>query len=74
MVELELDAVASSDVDLVKQIAKSWLADELPNQPIRASNTLQCLVGQDRFSQVETQFRAVFPEVGTPDAQSLAAK
>lgn len=65
---LELDAVKPKDVGLVVKVCDAWLADELPNQPIRASNTLQCLVGQDRFSQVETQFRAVFPAVGIPPA------
>ena len=71
---LELDAVKPKDVGLVVKVCDAWLADELPNQPIRASNTLQCLVGQDRFSQVETQFRAVFPAVGTPPAYGLPAK
>lgn len=61
--KLELDAVESEDVRLVVRICEAWLNDDLPNQPIRSSSTLQCLIGQDTFSAVEAQFQVAFPGI-----------
>ena len=57
---LELDAVGEEQVALIQKICDSWLADELPNQPIRASASLKCLVGQSSFAEVKSLFQQIF--------------
>ena len=59
--KLELDAITPEAVALIVRLCDAWLADALPNQPIRASSALECLVGQPTFSEVARQFQQLFP-------------
>lgn len=38
---LAMDAVSEEDVQLIVKIGEAWLANHLPNQPVRASTTLK---------------------------------
>ena len=69
--KLELDAISPQEVDLVVKVCDAWLADELPNQPIRASSTLQCLIGQDTFTEVENLFHQLFPCASLPSPSNF---
>ncbi|WP_201985085.1 patatin-like phospholipase family protein [Hymenobacter rubidus] len=61
--QIELDAITDESVDLIVNICNAWLNNTLPNQPIRASATLECLVGQPDFTAVQQQFKLVFPNI-----------
>lgn len=59
--QLELDAITAESVALIVRLCDAWIADDLPNQPIRASATLECLLGQNTFRDVEKAFLECFP-------------
>ena len=52
LINLDMDATADSDVALVQKLTEAWLADRVPNQPIRwrRDEDIGCEIGFDRFS------------------------
>lgn len=60
---IELDAITDESVILIINLCDAWLKNNLPNQPIRASATLQCLIGQPDFAEVQKQVKIVFPNI-----------
>jgi hypothetical protein len=67
LAELELDAVAQDDVDLIKKLAARWLQDGAVNQAVRADGlTLKCEIGCDKYSQAKAQWQNYDPGATTP--------
>jgi hypothetical protein len=51
LVKMDMDAVEDNEVRLIKAFAELWLADRIPNQPVRADGRLDCQIGHRWFSQ-----------------------
>jgi predicted acylesterase/phospholipase RssA len=51
LANLDFDATDLKDVELLEHFANLWLADKLPNQPIRNDKYMKCLLGHETFSQ-----------------------
>ncbi|HKE41544.1 MAG TPA: patatin-like phospholipase family protein [Casimicrobiaceae bacterium] len=51
LLKLEVDSMDRSALDLIRKMCDLWIADKIPNQPIRAGDHLRCDIGQDRFSE-----------------------
>lgn len=51
LINLDMDATADSDVALIQKLADAWLADRVPNQPVRwrRDEDIGCEIGHDRF-------------------------
>lgn len=50
LMNLDMDAVAATDVEIIKQLGEAWLADRAPNQSIRMDAYLRPQIGFDTFS------------------------
>lgn len=58
LVSLGIDVKDPDDLALVEAFCDAWLADIVPNQPIRAnSDTLECEIGHPRFSAGMTAWK-----------------
>ncbi len=53
LVDLDMDAVAQQDVDLIDKFCMAWFADQVPNQPIRTNGELKCVLGHGSFSEAQ---------------------
>jgi hypothetical protein len=52
LVQLDMDAIQQADVLKIHNFCIQWIADKVPNQPIRAnSNNFVCEIGHAAFSQ-----------------------
>jgi hypothetical protein len=60
LLDLDMDAVAQIDVDLIEMFARLWLADKAINQPIRMDrDQLKTELGAAVFSQAKAQWLAI---------------
>jgi uncharacterized protein len=59
LVNLDMDAIEQSQVDLITMLGSSWIAGDTPNQSIRATSDLQPLIGHGRFPAAVAQARAI---------------
>lgn len=60
LVNLDMDAVECEEVKLIQNLASLWLADAVPNQPIRMDwDTLQAEIGFARFSEALAAWQAI---------------
>ncbi len=51
LVEMDMDATEDREVSLIRRFAEAWMADHIPNQPVRADGRLDCQIGHHWFSQ-----------------------
>ena len=51
LVEMDMDATEDREVSLIRRFAEAWMADNIPNQPVRADGRLDCQIGHRWFSQ-----------------------
>lgn len=51
LLALDMDAIAQSDVALIRHLCDAWLNDEVPNQPIRAGSALSAEIGHDTYAE-----------------------
>lgn len=51
LVEMDMDAIEDREVSLIRRFAEEWMADHIPNQPVRADGRLDCQIGHRWFSQ-----------------------
>jgi uncharacterized protein len=52
LAHLDMDAIQQSDVLKIYNLCIQWMADKVPNQPIRANSTnFMCEIGHPAFSQ-----------------------
>jgi hypothetical protein len=66
LVALEMDAVAQAQVDLITKFCDLWLADGIPNQPIRANReTLAAEIGHGRFREALLAWRQLCSKPAT---------
>jgi patatin-like phospholipase len=49
--DLDMDAVKPEEVGWIKDFAELWMADKVPNQPVRAGQLLDSQIGHRWFSQ-----------------------
>lgn len=54
---LDMDAVDSADVSLIRRLCDAWLRDEVPNQPVRAGDSLEAEIGHDKYSAAKAAVR-----------------
>lgn len=60
---LEMDAVEQTDVQRIQNLCALWLADKVPNQPIRAnSENFHCEIGHSTFSQAKAAWAALMKD------------
>ena len=59
LVNLDMDAVEQSEVDLITALGRSWIAGDTPNQAIRANRDLRPLIGHGRFSEAVARAQAI---------------
>lgn len=60
LANLDMDAVEQNQVAYITDFAEWWLADEVPNQPIRMnSDTLELELGDARFSEALASWKAI---------------
>ncbi|MGC2967799.1 patatin-like phospholipase family protein [Paraburkholderia aspalathi] len=57
---LDIDATSSAEIALVGKFCDLWLRDSVPNQPIRANEHFETLIGHGVFSRALAAFRS-FP-------------
>jgi hypothetical protein len=50
LVKLDMDAIEQEEVDLIVALGEAWIADDVPNQSIRATPDLRPLIGHGIFS------------------------
>ena len=48
---MDMDAIEDREVSLIRRFAEEWMADHIPNQPVRADGRLDCQIGHRWFSQ-----------------------
>jgi hypothetical protein len=72
LTELDLDAVAQKDVDLIGLFCDHWLAGKVFNQPIRAGADLRAEVGHDTFPAARMALEEWLPLEGADGASSPA--
>ncbi|MBA4097516.1 MAG: patatin [Rhodospirillum sp.] len=51
LVEMDMDATEDREVSLIRRFAEEWMADHIPNQPVRADGRLDCQIGHRWFSE-----------------------
>lgn len=69
LVEMDMDAVEDREVSLIRRFAEEWMADHIPNQPVRADSRLDCQIGHRWFSQGLSQAVGYF---GPPAHRAVA--
>jgi uncharacterized protein len=69
LVEMDMDATEDREVSLIRRFAEEWMADHIPNQPVRADGKLDCQIGHHWFSQGLSQAIGYF----VPPAQRAVA-
>ncbi len=57
LVDLEMDALSVDDVKLVQALCTAWIADAVPNQPIRADDRLEAEIGHDLYGEAREAAR-----------------
>jgi hypothetical protein len=51
LADLSMDAVKDAQVELIRRLGIEWLADRVPNQPIRAGADYACEIGHATFGE-----------------------
>ncbi|HJT13946.1 MAG TPA: patatin-like phospholipase family protein [Dongiaceae bacterium] len=69
LVEMDMDATEDREVSLIRRFAEEWMADHIPNQPVRADGRLDCQIGHRWFSQGLSQAIGYF---GPPAQRAVA--
>jgi uncharacterized protein len=59
LVNLEMDAVAQADVDLITTLGRSWIAGATPNQSIRTTPDMKPLIGHGTFGAGAAQAKVL---------------
>jgi hypothetical protein len=60
LTELQLDAVAREDVDIIRRFTKAWLEDRMTNQSILCNrNSLEHDIGHERYSHALGYWRTL---------------
>ncbi len=58
LARLDIDAVAQADMLRIVELGRAWLANTVPNQPIRTNrDTLACEIGQPTFDRALAAWR-----------------
>ena len=58
-VRMRLDPMSKADLALISKMSAAWIADEIPNQPIRMGDHMQCDIGHDTFSQARAYWQSI---------------
>jgi hypothetical protein len=61
LLNLDMDAVLQTEVNLITRFAQAWLDDRVPNQSIRSGPDLSPQIGHARFSQALTAWHTLNP-------------
>src|SRR5262245_16470704 len=59
--DLDLAALEPDEIALIIKFAETWMADHVPNQPVRPHKQLDCQIGHRWFSQGLAQAKIDFP-------------
>ena len=59
LIDLDLDALRQDEIERIQGLCDRWLADNVPNQPIRAGEDPPCNIGHDRFSNAEAAWNSL---------------
>ena len=51
LIRLDIDAMSSPELALIKKLADLWVSGSVPNQPIQAGADLQSAIGHDTFAE-----------------------
>jgi hypothetical protein len=74
LIELQLDGREQRDVDLIRKMTDLWLADAIPNQPIRMGDHMRCDIGHETFSEAAAHWRKIAPyRKATPSSGAAPA-
>ena len=76
ILNLDMDAVETAQVDAISHFADFWLQDQARNQPIRMdSGTLACELGQEKFSAAVAVWNQISASAvpGVPAGPAVAA-
>jgi uncharacterized protein len=58
LANLSMDAIEQVDVLKIQKLCVQWMADKVPNQPIRAnSDNFHCEIGHSNFSQAQAAWQ-----------------
>ena len=57
--QMEMDAVAQSDVLAIKAFGEKWLAGEVPNQGVRMNELLRVTIGEADYRDAKARWEAV---------------
>jgi hypothetical protein len=56
---MDMDVMTRSDLDLIRKMTDLWIADQLPNQPIRMGDHFHCDIGHEKFSEAVTHWKNI---------------
>jgi len=59
LAHLQMDAVKPEDVEKILKLGQAWIADSVPNQPIRMADDLSCCLGLETFSGAVEYWRTL---------------
>jgi uncharacterized protein len=60
LAQLDMDAIQQADILKIRNLSIQWMADKVPNQPIRAnSNSFACEIGHALFSQARAAWASL---------------
>jgi uncharacterized protein len=59
LLQLDLDAVAQQDIELIDRFCSLWLQSKVPNQPIRSDAQLKPILGHGWFREARAAFNAM---------------
>ncbi|WP_321877368.1 patatin-like phospholipase family protein [Paraburkholderia bannensis] len=68
LVNLDMDAVEPRQIALINRFCDLWLADDVPNQAIRADERFQTLIGQCKFSAASAAWQSIGVTAGCGNA------
>ena len=54
LVKLDMDATAQAEVDLIQKLGDAWIANDVNNQPIRATTNMACEIGHPTFAAAKS--------------------
>lgn len=58
---LDMDAVADADVALILRLADRWIANQVPNEPVRANRAGSCEIGHASLGGAVAAWRRLAP-------------
>ncbi len=61
LLNIDMDAIKQSEIDLISTFCEKWIVNNVPNQPIRTNSDLECEIGHNQFIEARDQWLQMAP-------------